>query len=286
MDEQPRGVAGAVLCDVERGVATVTMNRPEKLNPLSNEVRSIIQRLFDELDRDDATRCIILTGTGRAFSSGGDVTEGPEGEGANDILAWYELGEAAGGKDARLDIRLLHKPVIAAVNGLCYGAGLVLASSCDLVVANESARFGMIEARVGEGGSQTLPYLIGAQWTKFLMFTGEVISARKAKEIGLVLEVTPDGHLMERVHDLARRIAAMPRHQVMMSKRQTDGTLDMMGYRANLSFSLPNQAILNSLSSLAEAPDGRLLAEILKNEGWPAFKAARDEPHADPWLPE
>lgn len=275
-----------VLCDVEGGVATVTMNRPEKLNALGHDLRSQIQRTFDALDADDAVRCIILTGSGRAFSSGGDVggDSSADRHSSGSIMTWYEFGEAGGGRDGRLDIRALHKPVIAAVNGLCYGAGMILAGTCDLIVAKESARFCMIEARMGNGGSVNLPYLIGPQWTKYLMFSGEVITAQRAKEIGFALEVTPDDDLMDRVKDLARRIAAMPRYQVMMSKRQTDGTMDMMGYQANHTFAQPNQTILNALSAFAEASDGRLLFDIMKNEGWAAFKTARDEAHTIPWL--
>jgi enoyl-CoA hydratase/carnithine racemase len=174
--------------------------------------------------------------------------------------------------------------VVAAINGLCYGAGMLAAAECDLLVAAESATFGMLEARMGSGGSTSLPFLIGVQWTRYLMYTGEILDARRARDIGLVLEVVPDDRLAERVHDLAIRIASMPPHQVFFSKRQTDGTLAMMGKLANEVFSVPNQAILNSLADEARAPDGRLLREILETEGMGALKDARDGAHREPWL--
>jgi enoyl-CoA hydratase/carnithine racemase len=271
-----------VLTEIDGGVATVTMNRPDRLNALGYELRCQLHSALTALDRDDAVRCVVLTGAGRAFSSGADISGGA-GPGGS-ILNWYRFGQNPYGHEADVDVRAMDKPVIAAVNGLCYGAGLIHAAECDLVVAAESARFCMIEARMGNGGSHILPYRIGPQWTNFLMFTGEVISARRAKEIGLVLEVVPDDELLAQAQDLARRVAAMPRHAVMFSKKQTNGTLDMMGFLANQTFSLPNQAILNYLAKDAEAPDGRRLHDILAQEGFAAFKAARDAVHADPWL--
>ncbi|MHB1537767.1 MAG: enoyl-CoA hydratase/isomerase family protein [Solirubrobacteraceae bacterium] len=273
-----------VRSEIAGGVATVTLNRPRRLNALDTEMRSRLVSELERLDRDQDVRCVVITGSGRAFCSGADLNERgavPRGEGA---LGWYQFLEQANPGDAAIDVRGMHKPVIAAVNGACYGAGLLCAAECDLLVAAESARFGMLEARMGSGGSTVLPFLIGAQWTRFLMYTGETIDAQKAKEIGLVLEVTPDEQLLPRAHDLAHRIASMPRHQVFFSKRQTDGTLATMGRLVNEVFSLPNQAILNSLASLAQAPDGRFLLEILEQEGIAELKKARDSTHAEPWL--
>ena len=274
----------SVLVHTSGRVATVTLNRPERLNALSLEMRKRLVSEMARLDADEEIRCVVLTGNGRAFSSGADLKERdavPRGEGA---LGWYEFLEQANPGDAAIDVRGMRKPVIAAVNGLCYGAGMLCAAECDLLVAAESARFGMLEARMGSGGSTALPFLIGAQWTRFLMYTGETIDAHKAKEIGLVLEVVPDDELRDRVDDLASRIASMPRHQVFFSKRQTDGTLAMMGKLVNEVFSLPHQAILNSLACLAEAPDGRTMLEILDKEGVAALRAARDRAHEQPWL--
>jgi enoyl-CoA hydratase/carnithine racemase len=274
----------SVLSETRGAVATLTLNRPDRLNALDTTMRQELVGELERLDRDDDVRCVVLTGSGRAFCSGADLREDdaiPRDEG---VLGWYRFLEQAHPGDAAFAGSRLHKPVIAAINGLCYGAGLLCAIECDLLVAADSASFGMLEARMGSGGSTVLPFLIGAQWTRFLMYTGEIIDARKAKEIGLVLEVVPDEELIARVHDLADRVAAMPRHQVLFSKRQTDGTLAMMGKLANEVFSLPNQAILNSLASQAEAPDGRSLLEVLREEGLAALKRARDSAHEEPWL--
>lgn len=280
----PDQPAPTLLSHTSNGVATLTLNRPERLNALDQRMRQELVEELSRLDREESVRCIVLTGAGRAFCAGADLNE--EGTVPRDggVLGWYRFLESTNPGDAAIDVRSMHKPVIAAVNGLCYGAGMLCAAECDLLVAAESATFGMLEARMGSGGSTVLPFLIGAQWTKFLMYTGEIIDAVRAREIGLVLEVVPDAELADRVQDLALRIAAMPTHQVLFSKRQTDGTLAMMGKLANEVFSLPNQAILNSLAKLAQAPDGRSLLEVLNKEGIAALKKARDAVHAEPWL--
>lgn len=273
-----------ILCEIRDAVATLTLNRAERLNALDRTMREALTRELARLDADDGVRCVVLTGSRRAFSSGADLDEDGAAPHRGDVLDWYRFLEGTRPGDAPFDASRLHKPVIAAVSGHCYGLGMILAAECDLVVAGESARFGMVEARMGTGGSTVLPFLIGAQWTRYLMYTGETIDAHTAKEIGLVLEVVADDELLPRVHDLAMRVAATPPHQVLFSKRQTDGTLALMGRLANEVFSLPNQAILNSLAQLAESPDGRKLLDILRDEGIAGLKKARDAGRDEPWL--
>jgi 2-(1,2-epoxy-1,2-dihydrophenyl)acetyl-CoA isomerase len=275
----------AVLVEDADGVRTLTLNRPDRLNAIDRETRRGLNEELRRADEDPAVRCIVLTGAGRAFSAGADLKEDddrvPHGEGAE---AWHRFLERANQGDAAIDTRSLAKPVIAAVNGLAYGVGMLTAVECDILVAAASARFGMLEARMGSGGSTVLPFLIGPQWTRFLMYSGETIDAETAKRIGLVIEVIPDAELAGRVHDLAVRIAAMPPLQVRFSKRQTEGTLAMMGKLNNEVFSLPHQAILNSLAGEATAPDGRKLLDVLEEEGLAGLIAARDAKHEEPWL--
>lgn len=275
-----------VLCAVDEHVATLTLNRPDRLNALDMPTRDLLVSELERLDADPDVHCIVLTGAGRAFCAGADLSEKGAVPREDGVLGWLRFFETTNPADAAIEGSHLHKPVIAAINGLCYGAGLLAAIECDLLVAAESASFGMLEARMGSGGSNVLPFLIGAQWTRYLMYSGEVISAAKAREIGLVLEVVPDADLAVRVRDLARRIAAMPPLQVMLSKRQTDGTLAMMGKLNNEVFSRSHQAILNSLATLATDADGHPLLQILDQEGIAALKRARDAIHREPWLRE
>jgi enoyl-CoA hydratase/carnithine racemase len=116
------------------------------------------------------------------------------------------------------------------------------------------------------------------------MYTGEIISADKAKEIGLVLEVVPDDELQARVRALATRIVAMPGNGVEMNKQQVNGTLEMMGWTANRTFSASHGAVLDAAAKGATLRDGRDLLKIHEEEGFKAFKEARDAAHKEPWL--
>jgi enoyl-CoA hydratase/carnithine racemase len=269
-----------VIYEKDGPVATITLNDPERLNPLGKAMREALGTALGEADRDPEVRCIVLTGSGRAFSSGADQSKGDPVESAVDWFWQYK--EPYG--TTPVDPHNMRTPVIAAINGLCYAAGMIMTAECDLIVAAESARFCMLETRMAHGGGGNLPFLIGQQWTRFLLYTGEIISARRAKEIGLVLEVVPDDELLERVHKLAVRIASMPGQGVELQKQQVNGTLDMMGWALNQTFNASHGGVLESAATDARLPDGRVLMDIHKTEGFRAFKDARDAAHKEPWL--
>ena len=262
-------------------IAVVTLDNPGRLNAIDHGAGSMADQLLQALDRadtDDEVRCVVVTGNGRAFSAGGDV----DGTGHKEPLDWYEFLQSNARETER--IRDMRKPTIGAINGLCYGFGLILATHLDILVAREDASFGLIETRAGSTGAQTLPFLVGPQWAKFLALTGELISAQKAKEIGLVIEVVPEGNFTAKVMDLAQRIAAMPPEAVMMNRRVINGAITMMGWHSQREFSLALNTVTNLAARDARAADGRLLAEVLRKDGWKAYKAARDAAFEPPWL--
>ena len=268
--------------EVEEKVATITLNRPDRLNALSHGpdgVHAELVAAFGRADADPEVRCVLLTGAGRAFSSGGDLQADPPHDGP---LDWFRFMEEEDRDFAAL--RDCRKPVIAAVNGLCYGAGLILAGHADIRVAASSARFGFIESRMGGTGIEIFPFLIGLQWSKFLMFSGELISARRAQQIGLVLEVIPDERFAEKVTDLARRIAAMPWPGVQLNKRVIDTAADMMGLHNQKVAARAVNALVGDASRDAEAADGRRLADVLATQGLRGFIKARDAAFAGSWL--
>ncbi|WP_280421832.1 enoyl-CoA hydratase/isomerase family protein [Nocardia carnea] len=270
--------------ETENRVATITLNRPERLNALSHGPTGVHAELVAALavaDKDPEVRCVVLTGAGRAFSSGGDLQADPPHEGP---LAWFRFMEEEDHDFAAL--RDCRKPVIAAVNGLCYGAGLILAAHADIRIASSAARFGFIESRMGGTGIEVFPFLIGIEWSKFLMFTGELISAEKAKEIGLVLEVVDEDRFAERIRDLAQRIAAMPWQGVQLNKRVIDTAADMMGLHNQKVAARGINALVGSSSKDAEAADGRRLTDVLAQEGFKGFLRARDAAFRTPWLEE
>jgi enoyl-CoA hydratase/carnithine racemase len=186
------------------GVLLVTLNRPEKLNALSCE---LLRRLAAELDAaaaDAGTGVVVLTGAGRAFSAGADVS---------DMLA---SGDAAYSDPERLDawqrIEDFSKPLLAAINGYALGGGLELALLCDILIASDTARFGTPEINIasfpGDGGTQRLPRLVGRAFAMQMILTGELIDAALAERKGLVSEVAAPDRLLPRALEIAGQIAA------------------------------------------------------------------------------
>jgi enoyl-CoA hydratase len=195
-----------VLTAVERLVATVTINRPEKLNALNAATRAALLDTLDGLDRNADVRVVILTGAGeKAFIAGADIGEfdGRTPIAQHRVMSERSVFEAA---DA------FPKPVIAAINGFCLGGGCELAMACDIRIASETARLGQPEVNLGilpgGGGTQRLPRLVGLGNAFKLLYTGEPVPAAEAFRIGLVDEVVPAADLMTRARALAETIAA------------------------------------------------------------------------------
>ena len=270
-----------LLVSVEDGVATLTFNRPKRLNALDHGPGSMHDRLIEALERfdeDDEVRCSIITGAGRAFSSGGDVSKTGHIESARD---WYWFHRAESEHNERL--RRLRKPTIGAINGMCYGAALIMAANLDILVAAESAKIGLLETRFGATGVNVLTYHVGPQWAKFLALSGEVVTARQAARIGLILAAIPDDQFVAKVNDLARRIASIPPRGVEMNRQVVNSALDHMGWGAQDDLAIALNSIATAESREARAANGKLFSE-LREEGWDAYKAARDEPFQPPWL--
>jgi enoyl-CoA hydratase/carnithine racemase len=272
-----------ILFDVADRVARITLNDPARMNAISNGPGSMKDEIVQALeiaDADKDIRCVIITGAGNVFSAGGDLGGGhPEGS------VFDSFNFLDGASQANDKIRALRKPTIGAINGICYGAGLIFAMHLDLLVAVEDARFGMIETRFGGCGVELLPFFIGTQWAKFLALSGEIITAKRAQEIGLILEVLSRDTFDHKVDDLARRVAAMPRHGVMFNRRLLNAVSDMAGWTTmQKQLAIATNAIIMSLHGEARAADGRLLFDILAQEGWKAFKEARDKAFKTPWL--
>src|SRR3984885_1636379 len=196
----------------EDGVAILTLNRPENLNALSDEIRLGLLDAFSRLGADNAIGCIVLTGGGRGFCAGGDrKTMGSRS------ARGFEERAAGIAQSGRIPM-LMHntpKPIIGMINGVAVGAGLSMAAACDLRVAARSARFGTGFIKIGLsgdwGGTWTLTRLVGTAKARELFFTGDMIDADEALRIGLVNRVADDAALLETTMALARRIAAMPR---------------------------------------------------------------------------
>lgn len=264
------------------GVAEVVLNRPAQRNPISARpggTRDQILWALADAEDDSSMGCVLLRGEGPAFSSGGDLAGNAPRETAFEQQEFVERSEAfhARLRDARI-------PVVAAVHGYCLGAALQLVASCDLVVASEDARFGVPEGRIGLVGAGPLVPIVGRQWAKFLILTGELIDAARAREIGLVFAVERDDELLERARDLARRLTRLPREASLLNKRNVDAVADAAGDAAGRVADTAHAVITLSNSAHATAPDGRTFRQIIDTEGLDGMKRARAAQYDTPWL--
>jgi enoyl-CoA hydratase len=193
-----------VLVERDEPIAVVRLNRPDQLNALSEELMAELVAALEELDRDEAIRCVVLAGSERAFAAGADIGEMAE---AGAIEMYYAR------RVERWDaIRKLWTPLVAAVSGYCLGGGNELAMACDLVIASETARFGQPETGLGvipgAGGTQRLTRAVGKAKAMDVVLSGRFLDAREAEQAGLVARVVAKEAWLEEAKRVAREIAA------------------------------------------------------------------------------
>lgn len=216
-----------IIYDVQGHVATITLNRPEKLNAFSNEMLDQWQASIVRASEDQGVRVVIVTGAGRGFCSGADV--GRERAGA-DVLGGDPNAPAANRNSLRNSVQRvpralfnMEKPYIAAVNGAAVGAGMDMASMADLRIASGRAKFGMAYVRMalipGDGGAYYLPRIVGMSKALELMWTGRIFGPEEALQMGYVSRVVPADELMGQTMELAEEISRMPAVSVQLIKR-------------------------------------------------------------------
>jgi enoyl-CoA hydratase len=261
-------------------VATITMNRPERLNALSPQLWSEIDRGLSTADADPGVRAVVLTGTGRAFSAGADMSGGNLPPGTErprrGLMDWYDTEMEAERRHRRF--RDMTKPVVAAVNGYSLAWGFELAVMCDFIIASDQAHFGAPEIRHGSVVGTMLPWVVPLQYARYLIYTGDTIDAHEAHRIGLALRVVPHDRLQQEAHTFAARLAMIPPLALQLNKRSLDGSLDMAGLKNGLEYSHLAAAICHTLQYEATMPDGQNLEEIRNAHGLRAFIEARDAP--------
>jgi len=218
------------LYEVQGGVATVTFNRPEVLNALTFDVYAQLRDLFEGLRYDDGVKVVVLTGAGEGFCSGGDVQEIIGELLKRDLKGHLEFTRMTGAVVQHM--RLLDKPIIAALNGMTAGAGSVLALAADLRIASERARFAFLFTRVGLTGADMgagflLPRIVGLGRAFELLLLGDTLDAATAERYGLVNRVVAHAELLPRAYDWARRLAEGPTLAISMTKRMLNNELSM-----------------------------------------------------------
>jgi enoyl-CoA hydratase/carnithine racemase len=253
--------------DAATGVATITLNRPDRLNALTFEVYAELRDAFERLDTEEGVRAVVLTGSGRAFCSGGDVDEiiGPLlSYGPERLLEFTRMT-----CDLIRNIRRCRRPVVAGLNGTVAGAGAVIASACDFRVASETAKIAFLFVRVGlsgadMGASWLLPRLVGMGRATELLMTGDFIDAKRAHEIGLYHKVVPADRILAEATTLAERLARGPTGALAVTKHALDleETLD-------LDHALRYEA--EAQAALMEHPNFREAYEAFRDKREPRF---------------
>lgn len=259
MPDQP---ASSLIHEADRGVATLTLNRPDALNALNAELRRELLSAVKAAARDDEVRAVILTGVGRGFCAGADLRGGSEERQFRRVLTaeYNPLIEA---------IRACPKPVVAAVNGVAAGAGMSLALAADLVVAAQEARFVPAFHRIGlvpdSGLARTLVRALGRHRAFEILVGERSFGADEAHEAGLVAAVVPAGALLEVARELAERLAAGPTRAFALTKRLLASAED-----ATLSEALAEEAALQELAGRTEDHAEGVAAFAEKRD--PAFR--------------
>jgi 2-(1,2-epoxy-1,2-dihydrophenyl)acetyl-CoA isomerase len=207
----------SVLFEIKNSVGIITLNRPDKLNSFNREMALLMQEKLDEC-RSKEVRCVYITGTGKAFSAGQDLSEvvDPNGPGMGKILSEHY-------NPIVVRIRRLEKPVVAAVNGVAAGAGANIGLCCDIVVAATSASFMQAFSKIGlipdSSGTFFLPRLIGWQKASALMMLGEKIPAEEAERIGMIYKVFPDETFADNAMNIASFLSQMPTRGLAYTKQ-------------------------------------------------------------------
>jgi len=239
---------------IEDGVATLTFNRPERMNALSTPIMEGLLHGLPRLAGDPGVRVIVLTGAGRAFCAGGDVKSMAEGGEER------SAAEATARLRSRMEVsRILHelpKPTIAMVNGPAAGAGLAFALACDLRIASASARLVTAFVKVGFsgdfGGSFFLTRLVGTAKARELYFTGRPVDAQEALSLGLVNRVVPDDQLADATMELARSLAQGPQIALSLMKRNLN-CAESSGLAELLDLEAANQVLTGRTEDHREA---------------------------------
>jgi enoyl-CoA hydratase len=249
--------------EVADRVATVTVNRPDKLNALNDATIAELGVAIDQIRVDDSIGGALLTGAGRAFVAGADISELSN---QTPVLA---KARARAGQDVFRRIETCPKPVIAVVNGFALGGGCELAMACHIRIASEAAKFGQPESKLGllpgYGGSQRLPRLVGKGRATQLLLTGEMIDAAEAYRIGLVNKIVAADRLMPEAHEMMKTILANGPLAVALCIEAIDRGLEM---------SLEEGLILeaNHFGLLAATDDMREGTRAFIEKRAPAFK--------------
>ena len=263
-----------VLAEVRDRVAYLTLNRPEKLNALTVASMDELLVAVEAAERDEGVGCLVIQGAGRAFCSGWDLTPPASGAGGHGDRPPEELSirddlNALTGRSGRWS-RLWHltKPIVVKVHGYCLAGGTDLALNCDMIVSSHDAEFGFPPVRsMGSPATHMWTYLVGPQWAKRLLLTGERIDGLTAERIGLVMQAVAAADLDATVHALASDIASVPYDLVAHNKSICNKAIELMGR------SLLQELARESDAMAHKSPGAQEFGRIAREQGLEAALA-------------
>ncbi|HWH63359.1 MAG TPA: enoyl-CoA hydratase-related protein [Ginsengibacter sp.] len=215
----------SIVLEIKNNIAVITLNRPEKYNAFNRAMALSFQNALDECENDSEVRCVYITGTGKAFCAGQDLSEvtDPNGPGMERILKEHY-------NPIVTKIRNLNKPVMAVVNGVAAGAGANIALCCDVVIATQSAFFIQAFSKIGlipdNGGTFFLPRLVGMQKASAFMMLGDKISAQEAERTGMIYKFFPDKSFIKEAEKIALTLAQLPTKGIAYTKQALNKSME------------------------------------------------------------
>ena len=268
---------GTVLYESSGRVATITLSRPERFNAINETMPEEIASAFDYASKDDSVHVVVLTGAGRGFCGGYDLKEFAENTGDNpgvqempwDPMIDYNFMSRC--TQNFMSIWRCNKPVIGKVNGDAVAGGSDIALCCDIIIMNEKARIGYPPSRVwGCPTTAMWIYRLGLEKAKFMLFTGDLVSGKKAEEMGLVFQSAPLKELDDVVLRLTERIIGVPKNQLMMMKMMVNQAYEKMGLTST-------QTIATLFDGMARhSPEGVWFKQRAEKVGFKQAVAERD----------
>ncbi len=267
--------------EASNGIGRVRLNRPEKLNALSRELQDELVDCLERADDDPEVRVMTLRGNGRAFCAGYDITPPatPEAQAAaqeqrDNIRS--DIHRMKRTPNTMNSILNLSKPVIAGVHGYCIAGGTDLAMHCDIIIAADDAQIGFPPVRsMGTPPTHMWTYMVGPQWAKWFLLTGESVSGTRAEELGLVWKSVPGEGLDAAVEDLARTMARIPWELLAANKSIVNKAMDLMGRTTLQHIAAETDAIAH------QAPIVKEFSRMAREEGLKSALEWRDSPFSD-----
>jgi enoyl-CoA hydratase len=270
-----------ITCEIERGRCRITLNRPEKRNALSEELLTELNHALWAADEDTRVHCVILKANGPDFSSGYDLSQyASDAEAVVHSRGRSKFDDDAWNQERMQRLRMvlfdMHKPVIAQVHGRCLAGGTDLALLCDMVICSDDAQFGFPPARSqGSLPNHMWLYLIGPQWAKRMLLTGDSLRGKDAAQLGLALKSVPLEDLLAEVEALADRLALVDPDLLSANKRIVNLGLELMGARTM-------QRMAAEMDARGHLSESRaIFNRRVKEEGLRAAVEARDGPFGD-----